>query len=68
MTTVFACIGMEHVEYESYQGLSKEESDDRIRKSEWDGLASPAFTTIQNLLRFMPPGKTSMIRKYDRYP
>lgn len=68
MMTVFAGIGMEHIEYEAYQGLSKEEHDDRLWKDEWDWLASPAYTSIQGLLRFIPPGKTSMIRKSDRRP
>lgn len=66
MMSIFAEFGMEHIDYDSYAELSKDESDERIYKDEWDWLASPAFTTIRGLLRFIPPGKTPMIRKSDR--
>ncbi|KAJ4414010.1 hypothetical protein N0V82_008180 [Gnomoniopsis sp. IMI 355080] len=68
MMMIFAEMGMEHVDYDSYDGLSQAEKDDRMWKDEWEWLASPAFQTIQHLLRFIPPGKTSMIRKDDRSP
>lgn len=66
MMSIFAEFGMEHVEYEAYDNLTQEESDERIYKDEWDWLASPAFSTIRDLLRFIPPGKTAMMRKSDR--
>lgn len=68
MMSIFAEFGMEHVEYDAYDELTQEESDEKIYKDEWDWLASPAFSSIRNVLQFMPPGKTAMIRKSDRTP
>lgn len=66
MMAIFTAFGMEHVDYEAYDNLDKEEHDARIWKDEWEWLASPAFSTINNILEFIPPGKTPMIRKSDR--
>lgn len=66
MMAVFAGFGLEHIEYESYKHLNEDEKQERIYKDEWDWLASPAFAAIRGLLRYIPPGKTAMIRKSDR--
>lgn len=66
MMTIFTEFGMEHIDYDSYEEMSKEESNERIWKDEWDWLASPAFCTVQQILSFIPLGKTPMARKKDR--
>lgn len=68
MMAIFTEFGMEHIDYDSYENLSKEESNERIWKDEWDWLASPAFCTVQQILRMIPLGKTPMIRRRDRTP
>lgn len=68
MMNIFVESGMEHIEYDVYEDLSEEESNERIYKDEWDWLASPAFSSIQTLLRYIPPGKTAMLKKSDRTP
>lgn len=66
MMAIFAEFGMKHIDYDAYDELSKEESDERIWKDEWEWLASPAFSTIRAILSRIPPGKTPMMRKSDR--
>ncbi|KUI67660.1 hypothetical protein VM1G_03031 [Cytospora mali] len=66
MMAIFTEFGMEHIDYDSYEALSNEESNERIWKDEWDWLASPAFCTVQQILRMIPLGKTPMVRRKDR--
>ncbi|KUI53208.1 hypothetical protein VP1G_00701 [Cytospora mali] len=68
MMAIFTEFGMEHIDYDSYEALSNEESNERIWKDEWDWLASPAFCTVQQILRMIPLGKTPMVRRKDRTP
>lgn len=66
MMVIFTEFGMEHIDYDAYDDWSKEESDMRIWKDEWEWLASPAFATIREILGRIPIGKTALIRKNDR--
>lgn len=66
MMAMFAEFGIEHVDYDTYDGLSEEESGERIWKDEWEWLASPAFSSISQILNNVPPGKTPMMRQSDR--
>ncbi|ROV91975.1 hypothetical protein VSDG_07584 [Cytospora chrysosperma] len=66
MMAIFTEFGMEHIDYDSYENLSDQESNERIWKDEWDWLASPAFCTVQQILRMIPLGKTPMVRRKDR--
>lgn len=68
MMAIFTEFGMEHIEYDAYDDLTKAEEDERIYKDEWDWLASPAFTSVKQILGHIPLGKTPMIRKEDRTP
>lgn len=63
---MFTEVGMEHVEYGAYEGLTPEECEDKLYKDEWDWLASPASSAIHHLLHFIPPGKTAMMKQSHR--
>ncbi|KAG6354656.1 hypothetical protein INS49_004674 [Diaporthe citri] len=68
MMGLFTESGLEHVDYDSYRNLSKEDSDARMWTDEWDWLASPAFVAIRGILSHILPGKTPMMRKADKTP
>lgn len=57
---------MEHVDYDAYDEMSKEEPDKRMYKIEWTWLASPDSASIRMILLNIPFGKSLVIKKSDR--
>jgi len=66
MGMLFFEFGIDHVDYNSYEGLTKEESDERIWRDEADWLAFPSYCTIKNVLDNMPPGKVPLMPPSQR--
>ncbi|KAK3386345.1 hypothetical protein B0T20DRAFT_111254 [Sordaria brevicollis] len=61
MDMLFIQVGIEHIDYDSYDGLSQEEHDERLWKDEADWLAFPSYCTILRTLKNVPPGKVPML-------
>ncbi|KAK0611921.1 hypothetical protein B0T14DRAFT_540855 [Immersiella caudata] len=68
LSTLFFDFGLEHIDYDSYDGLSKQESDERIWRDEADWLAFGSWATINWMLKGIPPGKVPHIPPSKRDP
>ncbi|KXX75124.1 hypothetical protein MMYC01_208901 [Madurella mycetomatis] len=60
MDMLFISVGIDHIDYDSYDGLTEEETNERIWKDEADWLAFPSFATLERTLQMIPPGKVPM--------
>lgn len=58
---LFLDCGMEHVDYESLEGLDEEERNARIFDEEADWLALFTHSDIFDVLILLPPGKTGIL-------
>ncbi|EGO55260.1 hypothetical protein NEUTE1DRAFT_147820 [Neurospora tetrasperma FGSC 2508] len=61
MDMLFIQIGIEHIDYDSYDGLSQEEHDERLWRDEADWLGFLSYCTIYRTLKNVPPGKVPML-------
>ncbi|GAB1318098.1 hypothetical protein MFIFM68171_08308 [Madurella fahalii] len=61
MNMLFINVGIDHIDYDSYDGLTEEETNERIWKDEADWLAFPSFCTLEKTLQMIPAGKVPMI-------
>ncbi|KAK4152317.1 hypothetical protein C8A00DRAFT_35011 [Chaetomidium leptoderma] len=68
MSMLFYHYGIDHVDYDSYDYLDKDETDERIWKDESDWLALPSYFTLQQVLEIIPPGKVPMMAPSQRRP
>jgi hypothetical protein len=68
MSMLFYHYGIDHVDYDSYDDLSEEESDDRIWRDEADWLGLASYYTLQQTLEMIPPGKVPMTAPSVRTP
>jgi hypothetical protein len=68
MGMLFYEYGIDHIDYDSYDDLSKEETDERIWRDESDWLALLSCFNLQQVLEMMPPGKVPMIAPSLRRP
>lgn len=60
MDMLFISVGIDHIDYDSYDRLTEEETNERIWKDEADWLAFPSFATLERTLQMIPPGKVPM--------
>lgn len=58
---LFIHYGIDHVDYDSYDGLTEEETNERIWKDEADWLAFPSYCTLKKTLETIPAGKVPMM-------
>ncbi|KAK4445866.1 hypothetical protein QBC34DRAFT_470801 [Podospora aff. communis PSN243] len=68
LSALFFDFGLDHVDYDSYEGLSKHESDERIWRDEADWLAFSSWATISWMLKGIPPNKVPHIPPSQRDP
>ncbi|KAL2118770.1 hypothetical protein VTJ04DRAFT_5729 [Mycothermus thermophilus] len=68
MEMLFYTYGIDHVDYDAYENLSKEEADDRIWRDEADWLALPSYWTLIRLRDLIPYGKVPMLPPSERKP
>jgi hypothetical protein len=68
MGMLFYHFGIDHVDYDSYSDLTKDEEHERIWRDEADWLALPSHFTLQQTLRSIPPGKVPMLPPSKRSP
>jgi hypothetical protein len=68
MGMLFYEYGIDHIDYDSYDDLSKEETDERIWRDESDWLALLSCFNLQQMLEMIPPGKVPMIAPSLRRP
>ncbi|KAM7199166.1 hypothetical protein V8F33_004641 [Rhypophila sp. PSN 637] len=65
---LFIDFGIDHVDYDSYEGLSKDEEQERIWREESDWLAFSSYCAIVFVLKNIPPGKVPMLPPLQRSP
>ncbi|KAK4187789.1 hypothetical protein QBC35DRAFT_451929 [Podospora australis] len=65
---LFIHFGIDHIDYESYRGLSREEVNERIWRDEADWLASSSYCSLRKTAQWIPPGNVPMIPPKDRKP
>jgi hypothetical protein len=68
MNMLFIHFGIDHIDYDSYDDLTEEESDERIWRDESDWLGLTSCFTLQRVLELTPPGKVPMISPSQRTP
>ncbi|KAK4033658.1 hypothetical protein C8A01DRAFT_49810 [Parachaetomium inaequale] len=68
MGMLFYHFGIDHVDYDSYGDLTRDEEHERIWRDEADWLALPSHFTLQQTLRMIPPGKVPMLAPSHRSP
>lgn len=68
MSMLFYHYGIDHVDYDSYDDLTEEESNDRIWRDEADWLGLASYYTLQQTLELIPPGKVPMTAPSVRTP
>ncbi|KAK0729473.1 hypothetical protein B0H67DRAFT_595911 [Lasiosphaeris hirsuta] len=68
MEMLFINFGLDHVDYDSYEGLSEEEKNERISRDEADWVAFSAYCAIKRTLERIPPFKIPMLPPSDRTP
>ncbi|KAK3305884.1 uncharacterized protein B0T15DRAFT_556398 [Chaetomium strumarium] len=68
MNMLFIEFGVEHADYDSYDDLDEEESNERIWRDESDWLALSSYYTPGEVLTRVPPGKVPMIALSNRSP
>ncbi|KAK4237026.1 hypothetical protein C8A03DRAFT_35065 [Achaetomium macrosporum] len=68
MNMLFIEFGIEHIDYDSYDDLDEEESNERIWRDESDWLALSSYWTLGKTMKFIPPGKVPMIPPSQRPP
>ncbi|KAK1773365.1 hypothetical protein QBC45DRAFT_85249 [Copromyces sp. CBS 386.78] len=61
MDMLFIQVGLEHIDYDSYDDLNQEEHDERLWRDEADWLAFPSYCTIIRTLKNIPPGNVPML-------
>jgi hypothetical protein len=68
MNMLFIEFGIDHIDYDSYDDLDEEESNERIWRDESDWLALSLYWALGKVVSFIPPGKVPMIAPSDRSP
>jgi hypothetical protein len=68
MNMLFIQFGIEHIDYDSYGGLTETEASERIWRDEADWLAFPSYCTLHKTLKMIPPGKVPMIAPSNDSP
>ncbi|KAL2133987.1 hypothetical protein VTI74DRAFT_1290 [Chaetomium olivicolor] len=68
MNMLFINFGIEHIDYDSYDGLSEEEWNERIWRDEADWLALTSYFTLYKTRENITPGKVPMIAPSARKP
>lgn len=57
LNILFFDFGLDHIDYDSYENLSPDETNERIWRDEADWLAFSSWATMNNMLKMIPPGK-----------
>ncbi|KAK0649185.1 hypothetical protein B0T16DRAFT_325706 [Cercophora newfieldiana] len=65
---LFFELGLDHVDYHSYEDLSPEETNERIWKDEADWLAFSSWATMNKMFKMIPPGKVPHALPEQRKP
>ncbi|KAL2258077.1 hypothetical protein VTK26DRAFT_8749 [Humicola hyalothermophila] len=68
MDMLFIQYGIDHIDYDSYEDLTPEESDERIWRDESDWLALSSCFALRRALELIPVGKVPMIAPSQRKP
>jgi len=68
LSTLFFELGIDHIDYDSYEGLSSEEFSERIWRDEADWLAFSSWSTITRMLSMIPYGKVPSLPPSKQKP
>lgn len=68
MEMLFYHFGIDHVDYDSYDDLDKESTNERIWREESDWLGLNSCFVLKRTLSMIPPGKVPMLTPSQRTP